>query len=119
MEKRKVRSWLRRVIGWFSLSKELNDAITGLANFKSRQIGEESYLQKYHRSIYSHGLQTVFRSFVDEEMKDQFPYPTDEYARITEFLEARRVKSVESFFVIVAAIIGGVVGSLVTIYLSN
>jgi hypothetical protein len=119
VEKRNTKSWLRRIAGWFSISAELNDAVTGLVNFKSRQISADSFLQKYYRSTYSRGLQTVFQSFVDEEMEDRYPYPTDELAKITEFLEARRVKSVESFVVILAAIIGGVVGSLVTIYLSS
>jgi len=111
-----VKGFLKK----FVLSKRINEAFTSIAEFESDEIFFNSIKQKDYRDIYSDKkIETYFQSYIDNEIKEQLTYPTKQTFQLISFFERRRIKNIENFMILISAVIGGVIGSLLTILLSK
>lgn len=102
----------------FVLSKLINEAFTAIAGFESGDICINNITQRDYRDIYLGREEQYFQSDIDKQMKERFVYPTKQTGELISFFESRRVKSVEILVVLTSAILGGVIGALLTILLS-
>lgn len=85
-----------------------------IADFESRDMGLESFTRDEYEALFISEVSAVIKYDVDKEIKNKIQYPTQEISRLVQFFEDRRNGSVETLVVIVAAILGGVVGALIT-----
>ena len=100
----------------FSRSKLIDEALTSLVEFESEELWFKNSLQKRYRGLFSMGS-VCFQGYIDRELKNRTVYPVKEITRLIDFFESRREKTIESLVVLIAAILGGAVGALLTISL--
>ncbi len=111
-----VKGFLKK----FVLLKRINDAFTSITVFEIDKIFSNYVQQKDYRYIYSEKkIETYFQSYIDKEIKKQFVCPTKQPFQLISFFEGRRIKGIENFMILISAIMGGVIGSLLTILLSK
>lgn len=102
----------------FKRSSLIGDVFTELAEFEGNDIELSGLRQNEYNEIYHVKDQTFFQPFIDNELNEQINYPIKQISQLVTFFESRRVKSVELLIVLVAALIGGAIGALLTIYYS-
>ncbi len=98
----------------FVRSKLINECFTTIAEFEARDLISNNITQISYRDIYLDREKEYFQSYIDKKMKELFIYPTKETRELISFFESRRVKSVEVFVVLISAVVGGVIGALLT-----
>ncbi|WP_288984692.1 hypothetical protein [uncultured Flavobacterium sp.] len=132
-----------RIRTWNSLQKKLNKLLkiqesTGLYGFYNKFFirpklisklftdiaafeVQSTYGNNYHQNNYKHAFliedEIFFKTFIDKDLEEKDEYPIKQVTDLISFFESRRVKSLELTMAIIAAIIGGAIGSILTIYL--
>jgi hypothetical protein len=89
---------------------------TDLAGFEAGDIFDEKILQNEYDEVYRIKDELYFKTFIDKEFRQKYEYPVKQITDLVKFYEGRRVKSVELIIAIIAAILGGAIGAMVTIY---
>ena len=102
----------------FTLSKLIDETLTSLAEFESEELYFDNTNQKDYRDLFSM-REGCFQPYIDKEINNRIVYPTKEMSRLISFFESRRTKAVESLVVLIAAILAGGVGALLTILLTE
>ncbi len=102
----------------FTRSKLIDETLTSLAEFESEELYFNNTNQKDYRDFLSIG-DVCFQPYIDKQINDRTVYPTNEMSRLISFFESRRTKAVESLVVLIAAILAGGVGALLTILLTE
>ena len=117
---------IQRTKGVRGLSKRLftgprliDGAFISVAEFEAKEVSDNDTIDEDYRSIYPYGTEQCFQSYIDEEIKGQYSYPTEQINQLISFVESRRVKSLERFVVLIAAVLGGSIGALLTILLAS
>lgn len=90
-----------------------------LATFEAREIYLNSIRQNEYNEVYKAKDELYFKNFIDKEREEKYVYPVKQVTELVKFYEGRRVKSVELIIAIVAAILGGTIGTMLTIYLQT
>lgn len=98
-------------------SRLLNDAFVAVANFESTTLFNTQIEDRDHRDVYQSG--GYLRRYVDKEKEERTSYPSGPTRELLLFLEERFSKTAEIAVVLVAAVIGGAVGSLLTSWLGQ
>lgn len=111
-----IRNFIRKI---FVSHKELNEAFISIAEFESNELFLHSVITRNYRNVYSGNIDTYFQPYIDQEIKGSSAYPTKQANQLMSLFESRRIKRVEIFVLLISAMIGGVIGSLVTILLSK
>ena len=88
----------------------------GLATFEGQSIFDNNFYHNNYSQTFLIDEDVYFKKFIDKEMEENQDYPIKQTTELLNFLESRRVKSVELTMAIIAAIVGGAIGSLITIY---
>lgn len=113
---------LRGIMGvWkrlFTRSKLLNEVFSTVVEFESEELFDNNNIQSDYRNIYKKE-EHYFQSDIDKQIKERFVYPTKQIYQLIEFLESRRLRSVENLVVLISAILGGAIGAILIILLSN
>jgi hypothetical protein len=103
----------------FTLSKQVQDIIILLSEFESNQIWASSIRKINCRQLINARRRSYLKAYIDEEL-DEFPdYPVRQIKDIIDLLENRRSKTVDNTIVVIAAVIGGIIGSLLTLLITS
>lgn len=87
--------------------------------FRAEALFMEDSLRSSFRFLYSSGKSTGFlKNYIEEQKEDLYTYPTSETLEIVTFEEQRTSKNFELATVILASVLGGIVGAAVTIFLT-
>lgn len=92
----------------------INEIFIDLANFESSDMSLESFTRREYETSFLSELSSVFKNDVDKVKNSKLTYPTQEISKLVQFFEDRRNRAVETRVVIIAAILGGIVGSVIT-----
>ena len=104
-----------RVAATWKRGKRIHDLHGALLRFEANQLLEKHRLDNYLRSTYATDEPTYLKPFLDAQAADRPVFPTQQIGQLLSFLEERRNRSIELLIVLVAALIGGIAGSLVTL----
>ncbi len=113
LELQKDRSGLGRFKRMIKRGTAIDDLVCLLCQFSGKNSFEDGSLKKSHGECYKTDVHFL-KNYVDEGMKENQNYPITEISELIKFAEKRHNKAWENFVVLIAAIIGGIVGSLVT-----
>lgn len=89
----------------------------GLATFEGQSIFDNNYYQNNYNQTFLIDEDVYFKTFIDKKMEENQNYPIKQTTELINFFESRRVKSIELTMAIIAAIVGGAIGSIITIYM--
>ena len=99
-------------------SRESNNIFISSAEFQSNEIMEKKFLRKHYKDVYFGEQEGHFKHFIDSEIENRIEYPIKQVNELISFLENRRLHILEISMLLFAAIIGGVVGALLTYLLT-
>jgi len=99
----------------FVRRRKLKAYFHNLLSFRASGVFFESSRHEEYRSLYYSEKQKVFlKKYVDEEIENMYTFPINDLLEMVRFEEARTTKTFEWAAVLLAAILGGVVGSVIT-----
>lgn len=96
----------------------VNELVCSLSEFNGKNLFRDTSLNKSHASQYR-AEEQFLKHYIDEELGERSKYPVSDVADLVKFIDERHGKTWKNIFVLFAAVLGGVVGSLVTIYAQN
>jgi hypothetical protein len=102
---------------FFARPKLIEKIFVALATFEWDNIYVNNYKQNYYKQTFEVDDRILFKTFIDKELDEKDDHPIQQVSDLLNFFESRRVKSVELTMTIIAAIVGGAIGSIITIYL--
>ena len=111
--------WWQRMRNARSRSRSFQELSIRLARFQAKQIANEYHIRKAFYETYNKNIPCYFRAYVEAAMKERPVFPTEPIADLLGFLERRRLKGAELRAILVAAMVGGLSGSLLTVFLSQ
>jgi hypothetical protein len=107
-----VRGFLKRT---FDFSRQIDFAAISLANYESARLQMSNEIAGYHHDVYSAPKRQCFLEQVDEVMSHPFAAPSEQAARLIDMYERRRANRINIVGFVVASILGGVVGAVLTL----
>ncbi|CAC9974497.1 hypothetical protein [Flavobacterium panici] len=112
----KLRGFDAMYSRFFEQPKIISELYTKITTFEANSIFEA----EINQHLYDHTFnleETFFKKFIDKELNEKYAYPTGQVTNLISFFESRRVKNLELTMAMIAAIIGGAIGSIVTLVL--
>lgn len=106
-----IRGFLKKLF----CSRQLNSAYVSIAEYDSDYSRLGMVYKKKVENYYSGIQMECFRNSIEQEISDLPVFPTNERIRVLEFLEGRRISSIQALTLLAAAIVGGAVGVLITL----
>jgi len=105
-----------RLLGPIERRKKQKTLFHDLLSFRANKIFLDSSRQEVYRGLYDSGkyAEIFLKKYLDEEIDNMYTYPTNDILEMVRFEEERTAKTFEWTAVLLAAIVGGVVGSVVT-----
>jgi hypothetical protein len=97
------------------LSRKLRDIIFELAEFESNQIQIDYEVKSSHRGLLRDETEPYLDAQIKNEIADFGVYPFAPLRELVMLLEEQRSKQTENLVIIISAIVGGVVGSIITL----
>ena len=61
------------------------------------------------------GKKPYLQNFIDEDLREFPDYPLGQIKDVIDLLERRRSKRIDNFVVLIAAVIGGIIGAMVVL----
>ncbi len=110
----KNSGWRERPRTARTRGRELAVLYVSLAQFEADHILDEHYINTAYRSIYGSNSSALMKSFLESALRDRPVFPTKQMTDLMAFIESRRSKTIELLIVLIAAVVGGIVGSLIT-----
>lgn len=107
---RRFRDRVRRI---FRGARAIDGAAVALAEYEGTEIREASALQRELTDVYAKDEPAFIRELVEEEINAGTKYPSDPARAMVSLFEARRLSSREATALIVAAVLGGLIGALI------
>ena len=107
-----LTAWVSRFV---RVPTHLDTTIMTLARYESNAITSASHIADRMRSIYNSGRAVYLKLFAEEELARMADAPTAQAERILNLFESRRSKRVDSVLVLVSSIVGGAIGSVLTL----
>ena len=108
--------WLKSSIRFVSKGYRINKLFESLISFKVETLQKKESLAEMYRYVYS--IPRNLKEFIDQEYNNPPLFPVSEIFDLLYFKESRVSKFWELVALLIAAIMGGVVGSLLTHHLS-
>jgi hypothetical protein len=102
-----------RLLTKLKRSRLLHDVFTSLIGFDVSRTFMLNDREQSCRQTYASSAGFI-RSFVDTEMADAVQFPTKQITTLVGFLEQRRSKAVELLIVLIAAVVGGIAGAMIS-----
>ena len=108
-----------RKILWltFTRGNDLNKLSVALARFEANRVSTEHSIAQAFRSTYSKRGGHFLKEYVEENIENRPIFPQDPTMDLVAFIEGRRIKALEFIVTLSAAIVGGIIGSLITLML--
>jgi hypothetical protein len=99
---------------------QIRDVIIMLSEFESDHIWTTSTLKSFYQDLLNAGREPYINSYLLANINQNFPtYPTHQVRDVISLLENRRSKTVDNFIIILAAILGGFGGAIITLLLTS
>ena len=114
-EEDKISGWLKRLKLALSRGRDVAKLHNLIADFETLQVFDRHGVERQHRHIYNRDTAGFLKSFLDSALQDRPVFPVQQVVNLVTFVEGRRSKAVEFLVLIVAAVIGGIAGSLITL----
>lgn len=92
---------------------------TDIATFEGNDIFQNGLQQNEYKETFSVKDEIFFKTLIDKELEEKLNYPVKQTADLIHFFESRRVKNLELITALIAAILGGAIGALLTISLQS
>ncbi len=92
---------------------------TDIATFEGSDIFKSGMQQNEYKETFSVKDEIFFKTLIDKELEEKLDYPIKQTTDLIHFFESRRVKSLELITALIAAILGGAIGALLTISLQG
>ena len=109
----------RRLISMRKQSRSVGALFCDLVEFRSLQMAYEQEEETAVRRLGEVPGEFPFRDFVKAAMKERPVFSWEQLRDLLHFIEGRRSKLVEMTLIVLAAVIGAVVGSTITLLLSS
>ena len=104
-----------RIGNFFTRKDIVKETLNLLIEFRGMNINFRWFYQKYFRNIYPLPSFGHFQKYIREEFEDRPNYPVKEASDLINFYENRRAATIQNFLLVISAVFGGVIGSLVTL----
>lgn len=104
---------------FFNRPRLIGKLFTDIATFEGSDIFNRGMLQNEYKGTFSIKDETFFKTLIDKELEEKLDYPVKQTTDLIHFFESRRVKSLELITALIAAILGGAIGALLTISLQS
>lgn len=85
--------------------------IMDITTLEGQNILDKEFERNEYQQVYPSEKDTIFKTTIDKRLKDKIVYPTKQMTRLISFIENRRVKNLEFIIIIIAAMLGGFIGS--------
>ena len=108
-------SWCRYPWKSYMRGRDLSSLYISLTKFESDLISNRHYIDQGYRFLYGKNSRCFLRYFVESAIKDRPIFPTKQVTDLMMFIENRRSKSIEFLIILIAAVVGGAAGSLITL----
>lgn len=108
-------SWLTRSTERLTRGRRIRSAATKLTRFAAQRQLVRSELARNARSQYTSGKQSFVQELVQGELDDCVAYPIEEFSRLIQMFESGRLVELQLAVVIVAAVIGAIIGAAATL----
>jgi hypothetical protein len=90
-----------------------------LADYEAERVLAKSTIERDYADSYSQPTPHFFRKQIDNEISRDFVAPTDASLRIVELADKRHTKRIDTIVVLTSSVLGGAIGSLLTLWLSQ
>lgn len=104
---------------FFKRPRLIGKLFTDIATFEGSDIFKSGMQQNEYKQTFSVKDEIFFKSLIDKELEEKLDYPVKQTTDLIHFFESRRVKSLELITALIAAILGGAIGALLTISLQS
>jgi hypothetical protein len=111
--------WLSRTRSYFVKATKLRELHSEIASFEAMSIRSRHATQRLVRRLYDQTTMEVIKPLIESALEDREVYPIEQVGRLVDFMERRQSKAVELLVVLIAAVIGGVAGALLTVMTSS
>jgi hypothetical protein len=102
------------------LSRRLiTNAYISLAQYEANSVFSKAGFQEDYSGHYQGPIQPYIKRYVDEELARDFIPPMDATMRIVELADKRQAHRINIFVLLISSLLGGAIGSLLTLALSN
>ncbi len=108
---RGFRNYLRRT---FRVPKELIDATLALTDYELMELQSLRSVQSAYQSHYEHEDHPCVAKQVEEYVNEVKPLPVDQFKRLVELFDRHRAERFAGLNVLISAILGGIVGAVLT-----
>lgn len=106
-----IKGAWKKLIYRQSLIGELFNDIT---TFEAESIFNESLVQQSYKSTFLVKDEIFFKTFIDLELEEQYSYPIKQATELINFYESRRVTQSTLIIALIASILGGAIGAILT-----
>ena len=103
----------------FTRGRDLSKLNMELSKFEVEYIQRHHYAEKQCRELYARHIPGFLRTIVESELEDRPVFPIKQMKELVMFIESRRSKAIELLIVLIAALIAGVTGSVITLLFSS
>lgn len=100
---------------FFVRPKLIEMLYTDITTFEGKDIYLRGIQQNDYKEAFYVKEEIFFQDFIDKQLEEKLEYPVKQTTDLIVFFESRRVKSMDQITILTAAILGGVVGALLTI----
>jgi hypothetical protein len=99
--------------------KLFRKAFKNIGLLKGKNIFDKSTIEQNYNSIYlSDKHQTYLKTFIDQEISEHLTYPIEETSELLRYFDQKTSKAFELTTLIISSILGGIVGSIITVSFS-
>jgi hypothetical protein len=103
----------------FRSNRLSSEAIIRLIEFAARDQTSTAGYQRQLRDSYHPSANVFMEELVREQMADRVDYPVEQFSRLVQMLEERRLTDREMAVLITSSLIGGSVGAIATVLASG
>ena len=103
----------------FRHGRSIEKLSIALTKFEADRISDEQYITDGFRALYGKGLPAYLKNYLETEIAERPIFPTGPITNLLGFIEGRRLKVLEFLVVLIAAVVAGGIGSLITILINQ
>ncbi len=107
---------MERLREFISYSGKIKKLFVAIAIFEKDLIFIKEEILNDYKDIYSDRWDSYFQAFIDKAIKEDETYPTNQLIQLLNYLESNRAKNMELLTMFFSAIVGGIIGALITLF---
>ena len=108
-----------KFLEYIRYSGKIKELFIAIAIFERDMIFVDESLKTDYKDLYSERWMSHFKNIIDVKIKENETYPTKELIQLLSYLEENRAKNMELITMFLSAIIGGVMGALITLFVTK